>query len=475
VRKISWKGYVTLCVLVFALAAGVGILSQFTITEAVVLDLFREVAPLIEKETGTSIQKTVSVHVVEADQIEQALLEEARPQMRVQFSDEVQAEAQAKAFSRMMASCMLAKYTGKSKTIMVCPENFTKVSDLVGEPALVSREVLRAVLVHECTHAADDLKYGFTKTVAILKDRDAILAFNAVVEGHAQFVARSVCKAQGWGASFEVFTKCVTKLPEDENASEAARFMARILVSDLAAAYYDGERFISAIHEKQGEEAIRKAFTQPPADFSLISNPEWFLNPDARPKTGVDLDTVFSCVEKKYDKAVWNHALRTITQPQLKTALMYLPEKTVQRIIRHMKANRVIVINPKAAPQSKMIVVGAYVFSSLSEAVHYIAASEKLVRIKDTKMKQGMIKIKNAVYEPVKQSSWQGIYFRKTVTVMLNDIQIKSIVASSGPFCVEILYSNEDTTKENLVGLVNSVFAAIQADAQAFGKSTEQP
>jgi hypothetical protein len=106
VRKISWKGYVTLCVLVFALAAGVGILSQFTITEAVVLDLFREVAPLIEKETGTSIQKTVSVHVVEADQIEQALLEEARPQMRVQFSDEVQAEAQAKAFSRMMASCM---------------------------------------------------------------------------------------------------------------------------------------------------------------------------------------------------------------------------------------------------------------------------------------------------------------------------------------------------------------------------------
>jgi hypothetical protein len=113
---------------------------------------------------------------------------------------------------------------------------------------------LRAILVHELVHLDDHHRFHFDGVLTSLKSTDQILAYNAVIEGHAQFVAREICAARGWGEGFEIYSASIGALPVQEDQGAGMALLLKVVSATVSASYVQGERFFVAIDKAGGNE-----------------------------------------------------------------------------------------------------------------------------------------------------------------------------------------------------------------------------
>jgi hypothetical protein len=423
----------------------------FEISKESLEEISSHVLPLVEKETGATLGEAIVFRLTPEEELRKILRAELGPQMKVQFPDEAQAKQQTEFAVALLAPSLLAKYAFGTRTVHVCPSNFDKVFRLLGEPKLRTRKGFCAVLTHECVHAADDIKYGIARTVGTLKTTSALQAYNAVLEGHAQHVARKICNAQGWKEGFDAFTRSIGRTPEDDSSDEGLRYFSRILTAAFAAAYYDGERFIDALVKKGGSRAVDRAFTNPPADVDLIFHPEWFLDPASRPKLTTDLSRALDVLGRAFDAKVWFRQKAPVAKPQLRAAFSLLPPGEVVRVLKDLKQMHSLALAPASGLRDRMIVVVLGEFHTTAGALNYLAASERLTRIKDERMKAGFVKILSAKYENLRREGIQGLYIDKAVESMGQRIPARCLVAVRGTLGLELTFSNVETDREKLV------------------------
>jgi hypothetical protein len=133
----------------------------------------------------------------------------------------------------------------------------------------------RILLAHELTHALTDQHFGLAKGTRLARrgEEDASAAFLALTEGDATLLmtryAQEVLTADELAAAqieqLELSTSALDRLPV---------FLQR----SLQFPYVEGLAFAQALYERGGNEAIDRAYRDPPASTEQILHPQQYID-----------------------------------------------------------------------------------------------------------------------------------------------------------------------------------------------------
>ncbi len=449
--------------LLFAASALAPTRGELEVTPETIASVIAEAVPVVEQELGLRFTEGGGqARIADRSEVERVLREENVPLMRVQFGEDA-AVVQARAFAALIAPSVLAKFAFAENEILVVPEAFARVAEILGRPDLRSIGVLRGVLVHELVHAADQQLHGIRATYLSLLDADSMLAFNAVVEGHAQYVARRVCERLGWSEGFEVFSECTaTEVGRESELSEGEILVARIQSASLVSAYTDGERFMTTIAREGGPEAVARAFAEPPAEMAVIHRPEWFLDPASRPAATVDLETGLDVFAQRHAKEGWAERRLSVDTAQLRAVFSLLSGEVVERIVKGLLQNRIVVLSPEINPAGSYVTMALYQWSTELEARFFQEAIERLQHIKDEAMSEGPVRIVEATYEKLDDGDLFGFVTEKKVAVYGSEVRAFSVIATAGDLSIELLFNGEPLERDGLHGRLRDVLRAVR-------------
>jgi hypothetical protein len=430
---------------------------EFQVNQAVLDELADEAWRACEEVLQYEGFERVPVLLATAEELRPLLYEEFFQQLLAQLGDEVLAGDQSKALSDQISRSLMAKYSFHGKSILVSPNNMRFLSRIVAEPALLRRETLRAILVHECIHAIDDQIFQAGDILDTLDTAAPIQAFNAVLEGHAQYAARKVCEQRGWLESFDIFTRCIGKAPEVDDP--AAQQILEAQAASWSLSYYDGERFIQSVVEESGsedvEDTVAGIYAAPPEELQLIFEPSWYLHPEQRPELEYRFD--FALEEFATTLKGWGGQVLQLAPPQVKAALALLPEAEIDRIVENMRHNRVAVLAPASGAEFQQVVVALYEYLGANEALFFVRAGDRLGTLRE---QQAGVEGEPSVPEAIRGSTWAGTWRRRVVPLEDGEIIIVTVLASQGPLALEVIYRGKDLDQSHAQELCEALFAA---------------
>lgn len=450
--------------LLLLVSAAPALASDFALDETTLAAAARDVVPAVAKETGVDLSR-LSIRIGTRRDIVRTLVTEMTEQLQVVLGDEATARAQALSSATLLSRALLAKYSYDEKVILLCEENLRSLAPMLEEPLLLTAEGVRAILTHECVHAADDRKYGLRAGLANAKSAEALECFSAVMEGHAQVVSRRVCARQGWGEAFAAFTRTIDKVPA-KGLDEGQKQLVKLMGAKTASAYHEGERFMRHLEAKGGAAAVDRAFRSPPAELALIENPAWFLDPSARPKPGVDLLAALKKLIPHYPVETWSARTTSLSRVQIRTALNLLPPADIEWVAGTVKEVQALVLNPRAAPMSKMVVAALYHVPSAVDAKRCFGLLRKLSRIKDERMQSGSIRITATLYHESAGDGWSGEFAAKTIQVgpegAAQEVRSVSLTAHQGPILLEMAWSAVAITEKETIARAIEILGALE-------------
>jgi hypothetical protein len=376
-----------------------------------------------------------------------------------QHGERAAAELAADQAGAQFAEFAFAKYSWSSKEFLVVLPTWNTKARLMDRIELVEDECVRAVLVHELVHALDDRTHDLGKSLLACADSDQVQGFNAVLEGHAQHLTRRVCAARGWSDGFATYTELIGALPP--GLDEATLQIVRVQAATLNTAYAEGERFMAALLERGGEEAVARAFRAPP-DAQTVFHPEWFLDPRSKPEPAFDPGPAFALFLKKFEAQDWTPTRMTLTPAQFAAALALLPPETVAPLLATLRAARITALQPAADPGSKQVALGVLEFADEAAAKAYVAAARELSRTKDERMRTGTTRILSTTYDEL-GPGLAGFHARKRVRSGLQELDVTMVELQDGPLVLETSFNNEPIEREAHVELVRGALAALKA------------
>lgn len=208
----------------------------------------------------------------------------------------------------------LAYYDPMAHEIHILPGTLTRVAAYFHAPELLEEDVLRAVLVHEATHALDFLRFPVRWTLACCSASDERLATEAVLEGHAQLVTEEVCRRWGIESAFQRLTRLYTGALAAGQAADRVGFD-----QDAAFAYIQGHDFILRVQEARGDEGVDAVLRDPPFETRVIDRPELWLEPPQRGRI-VDLQALLEVARPLVPASDWEVAKWRVLGPAVPLA-----------------------------------------------------------------------------------------------------------------------------------------------------------
>lgn len=444
-----------------------GAAPAFALTQAALDELAAEVRPLVAEALDAPSVRHVPVRSVDRAELQAVVEREGLPLARAQVGLE-RAPAAAREAAALLAPALLAKYSHDVGAVLVAPENVSGYAELVGRAELLERETLAAVLVHELVHAADQERHDYAGRLAGLHDLEAVQALLCVVEGHAQHVARALCAERGWSRGFRSYTDAIGALP-DRELDAGTRLVLRAQLAVGETTYVAGERFVAALEAAGGERAVARAFRDPPAELELIHHPEWYLDPDARPARGHDLDALLDGVAADYAERTWTHLRTSLTRAQRAVAFELLGEATCARLEDEIADTRVLVLRRASSPElgvlPAQVTVGLFATGSPAQALFLAQANEELLRRKDEALREGAVRIVAAVYEPLRHPLLEGVLAWKEVAngPVTIDVATLTAAARGTSLVLEIVQESHPAEASELVARAAALAAAAGA------------
>ncbi len=387
------------------------------------------------------------------------------PAVRRRQADAARAETEAQALGEAIGRFAFAKYAWSTREVLVVPSTLAETAQTLARPELSSDTALRAILVHELVHARDDAAHDFAARLAEHHTLDALTGLNAVLEGHAQHLARRVCAQRGWAQGFEAYSAAIGALPEEgalERLGEAMRLLLGVQSANLRTAYHEGERFVAALETAGGAELVARAFREPPRDGETIFHPEWYVDPSLRPRVLYDAEPVLDLFAARLPEDEWSAQRLSLEPAQLAASLALLPAETVQRITETLRASRLIVLQPSAAPDSKMVVLGVLEFASAAAARDYVDAARSLVDIKAERMKTGALRILASERNELELPGLEGFVARLRMQNGLLPLEVVTLDAARGSVVLEAIFSAEPIDDDDLAALAPVLFEALR-------------
>jgi hypothetical protein len=380
-----------------------------SVDEARIAAAFADARAAMEKVLGARLDDLPPPKLVEAREVARVVADENLPIVRLREPDEARARAEAERLGKALGADLYAKYAWSTRSLYVVARNWEVSARMLRRPQLTSDQAMRAVLVHELCHAVDDRRFDLGKRLQALMTLDEVAAFNAVVEGHAQFDARRICKASGWSDGFDVFTGAIGAVPDVAAlAGEAQAMLVRGAAAAAATAYIDGERFVAAVLAARPDRGEKDLFEQPPKDLETILQPKWYLDPVSRPAALYDPEPALDAFVATFDAAKWTSKRSSPTGKQLAAGMTLMPQAEIDAVVASLRAVRLVQLSPTAAPQSKVAILCALEFDGEDSARRWIDFSARLSAAKDKAMTKGAVRITDAKTSPIERPTLRG-------------------------------------------------------------------
>lgn len=391
--------------------------------------------------------ESVSIRFVESAEMEEILLGELRPQMAMQFEDAEVAEKTAVTMASAMEKGLIAKTVVETGEIVVVRENLFQLAELLGEPALATEQALKAVIVHEVVHVIDNHADPLGELFGTAQDADGLQAINAVIEGHAQFIARQANRAMGNSDAFELFTKAIGMVPPSEDPIEL--YMSKIVASGFQFAYHNGELFFDQLAAADPALGFEQVLGNLPLESVLIFEPQWYLDPSQRPRNQHDFEAAFTTLEEHLESQepeAWSSQASTLLTPQIEAALSIVPKENYETSLKEIIECQVMMARNTGKPGT-MVAAGLFAMTSVPAAGRLMDLQVEILAAKKEQLTGGSVKITDSLVRELTEdeSDWlQGQYFRTEIMVGERPIYASGILAWRGDVVLELNFVGWD-------------------------------
>ncbi len=342
-------------------------------------------------------------------------------------------ERQSAAFE-MIGAATPAKYVAQDNVILVCPETFVIACHIVGIPPERMRDAFRFLIAHECAHALDFQSHPLTDALAACGDESAIAAWSAVVEGHAQQVARRIARAAGRSRAFEDLALLTSGTAgADVDASIPA--VARAALAGFAFPYGDGERFMDAVLAARGTAGVAAVLDHPPTRPMAIEAPRVFLARTPR-AAGVPWDTIIAPMAAfEPPSAAVRRApmLRRTLREMLRAAPQIDADALLAALI---DAESRVAVAPDGRAQAASTIL---LFGDAAAARAYVAASRALQQAQDAAYEANPLVAPDVAYAPPDDIDDidAGYHARKVLRSSGGDVHGFALSVAAGRWVVE--------------------------------------
>jgi len=398
--------------------------------EALVKRRFTEAMDAVEAASGVTYPTRPTVRISTRKAVVAILEEELRG-----IASAVGGEDAIQGAVETVSRGLLAKYDLDAHVVHVIPENVAWVVKTIGSDELGGEDALRVILVHECTHALDFPRFGWTAMRPKWSTPDEQKAFGAVVEGHAQWVAEKVAADWGLSKAFDAFTASITFVPSGQNAAVEA--IAKGMAAEAGFAYLQGHAFLKAVFAAKGLEGVLAVLRDPPRDTRSIERPALFLTPEAS-DVSVDLAPILAAFRPLLPEPGWKLQTSRILQAALRSQVEGLPAQEVAHVFDGYRDGQALVGNdPTGGAQ---VIVLALLYDAEDQAQRWTRADVALSRNKDEKLKTGSVRITASDYAPGAGPGGRlpGTVATKTVRVGSEEITAVVHFTSVGRVAFEI-------------------------------------
>ena len=229
---------------------------------------------LVEQELQVDLSD-ITVRVVKGDTIKKYARDGLRRALRHDIGNEAFAESLVSdILTSHTASAVLAIYSPEAKAVLLHDNNLSDYLTHV-EGRSSEQAALQALLLHELIHAADDIKHRvFDQSDATYQE---VFAKSTILEGHAQWQARRLCKFAACSDAFQNLNDYMFNLNSVDDP--ALSYIQKRNFRNLEFVYREGERFVDHImQQKNASLLLELAFNQPPRDSLQIIDPSSFPN-----------------------------------------------------------------------------------------------------------------------------------------------------------------------------------------------------
>lgn len=386
-------------------------------------ELLDRSAPLIEAELGATFAQRPTLREATREELAAVLAAEFLPQVRVQLPNGPEEEVQraVASTSDLYSRILIGKYDAAAHAIYLVPENRPR------------EDLLRATVLHELVHALDEQEVGAFSGIAGLQTRAELEIWNALVEGHAQYVTRRVLAAAGEEAAFEAFEDHITRTPP--GMPEGDRYLFGLLSHSFRFAYVDGRRFFEGLPR----EHHREVFLSPPTSKSEILHPEQYLGKPAGVQT-LDVTPLWTALAAALP-AEWRGGQRVGDEAMLRAAFgEMLDPSRVEPVVARIRASHFL--HARAPDNGALAAYATYELESVEAAAAFLALQEALSRAKDEKMKEGAVRVLSATYSPLTvPGATSAFLVEKQVDAAGQQLVVRSAIGSAGAFVLEVIHS----------------------------------
>jgi hypothetical protein len=361
----------------------------------------------------------------------------------------------------MYAHGLVMKYEPERDVIHVVPANVARIVELLKKPELASADMLRITLIHEAAHAHDFQHHPSLDEARRMRETaEGLQAVNAVIEGHAQFIASKAARALGLEQAFERLVELTVAVPPTDDP--VTRVLSDVLVAEQRFAYSGGHRFFEAVFAERGEAGVESVLLDPPQSVRLIEQPDVYLDP-ASAGTSVDATAVLAPVQAWSDGAGRTATPFPFKRAQLDGVFAMLPA-TDTAAMRGAFTQGWGLVSHRTGPDD-MVVVILSEFRKAESAADYVRLAGVLMRKKDETMTTGPVRILGAEYEDGAgpDHEFPGLVATKKMSVNGTETGVVAHNVHLGRYVLDVTFIDQRVDRETQDALVGRLGAALRA------------
>lgn len=342
--------------------------------------------PALDEALGAPLEGG-AVEVVLADRVALAAVlaaDEERP-----YAKEGEVAGHVRSACRMRAEALapfvLAKRDIEGPRLLVSPDALGRVVERDGRAA--DAALLDVALLHEAVHAHQHARFDLGAFLAGAPTPEDLAARLAVVEGHAQAVARRAAAALGLGEAAGRFEALLDLPPRALRGTPQGEALGALL-SIQAYRHREGAACVEHLARALGlEGATRRLFTRPPRSRRLVSHPEELLAPRAAP----DVAALGPKLAALLDARRFAARALVMPEPAVRATLAPAGEEARARALAAFREGVAVVAPlrdaaPPAAPSALLV---AYLCGSPEEAVTFTGVLERVTRARHAALRAG--------------------------------------------------------------------------------------
>jgi len=245
-----------------------------TLTQKEIRAMFVQARALVTEHTGAELSHIKLVFASDRE-IGNEVLAETRRLVTSQFSNSSFASHFLNAVMSSQEGTYAALFATERAEVMISTTLLQNYLQGLPPNHNIKRAAVKALLIHELVHAADDVLYGIHENREL--NFRASFAQSATFEGHAQWLTRKLCKMAECSSGLDALDDFMFSRGNQPN--QLTQSVQAVSRNVLEYSYVEGEHFMQKIAARpDGERLIDQLLANPPQDPIQILDPASYPN-----------------------------------------------------------------------------------------------------------------------------------------------------------------------------------------------------